>query len=209
MFYFLAIDSGAALVSNTFEITHSSNFESRCGVWRLPSCQVVDEKPRRLSVQYSSFWEFDSVPSSSWEFLRICAVVAKSTRSWRSNMIAALIMCTMLLTQTSWKRVTFYKCYGKKLFDLNRWFLQLWIKVLFVLCLLTIVSDAAPVARTFEITNSSNFESRWFLPVCGHLENWEYLCCTHYSSSIRSRLSEIRHSNDPKNPPRGVPVIYC
>ena len=199
MFYFLAIDSGAALVSNTFEITHSSNFESRCRVWRLPSCQVVDEKPRRLSVQYSSFWEFDSAPSSSWEFLRICAVVAKSTRSWRSNMIAALIMCTMLLTQTSWKRVTFYKCYGKKLFDLNRWFLQLWI---YFLCsafwpssLMQLWLQELSRLLILQILSLDNFFPS------GYLENWEYFCCTHYPSSIRSCLSERRHSNDPKKLP--------
>jgi len=37
-------------------------------------------------------------------------------------MFAALIMCTMFLTQTSWKRLTFYKCYGRKFFDLNSGF---------------------------------------------------------------------------------------
>jgi len=31
----LAIDFGAALVSSTFDITHSSNFESRCGVFAV------------------------------------------------------------------------------------------------------------------------------------------------------------------------------
>ena len=41
---------------------------------------------------------------------------------------------------------------------------------LFVIYLLTIDSDAALVSSTFEITHSSNFESRWLLS-SDHLEN--------------------------------------
>ena len=44
---------------------------------------------------------------------------------------------------------------------------------LFVLYLLTIDSDAALVSSTFEITHSSNFESRWLLP-SDHLENSDF-----------------------------------
>jgi len=39
--------------------------------------------------------------------------------------------------------------------------------------------------------------------VSDHLENSEFLCCAHFSSSESSSLFEIRHSNDP-NTPRGV-----
>ena len=39
-----------------------------------------------------------------------------------------------------------------------------WLLKLFVLYLLTIDSDAALVSIVFEITHSSNFESRWLLP---------------------------------------------
>jgi len=131
----------------------------------------------------------------------MCAVVAKLTRRWRSNMFAALIMCTMLLTQTSWKRLSFYKCFRRKLFDLNSGFL------LFVLCLLTIVSDAALVARTFEITHFSNFESRWLLPV------WLFgelgISLLHALFQLHT-VSLIRNTplKRPKRSPRGVHVIF-
>ena len=44
---------------------------------------------------------------------------------------------------------------------------------LFVIYLLTIDSDAALVSSTFEITHSSNFESRWLLS-SDHFENSDF-----------------------------------
>ena len=48
-----------------------------------------------------------------------------------------------------------------------------YVNHLLMLYLLTIDSDAALVSSTFEITHSSNFESRWLLP-SGHLENSDF-----------------------------------
>jgi len=166
---------------------------------RLRSCEANDEKSTRVSLQYvcsehtyTRVSESLIVPWSASEFLRLCAVVAKLTRSSGSNMFAAIIMCTMLLAHTSWKGLTFYKCNKRQLTWTVEYYnripsrsASLWIMQsvsppglrcfqqqnhrrllqLFVLYLLTIDSDAALVSSTFEITHSSIFESRWLLPV--------------------------------------------
>jgi len=104
--YLLTIDSDAALVSSTFEITHSLNFESR---WLLPSHHLENS-------------DFSAAA---------CIVPAPKNRRM-----------TFLIRNTT-------------------------------LILLTIDSDAALVSSTFEITHSSNFESRWLLP-SHHLENSDF-----------------------------------
>ena len=79
--------------------------------------------------------------------------------------------------------------------------------LLFMLCLLTIVSDAALVARTFEITHFSNFESRWLLPV------WLFgelgISLLHALFQLHT-VSLIRNTplKRPKRSPRGVHVIF-
>ena len=115
------------------------------------------------------------------------------------NLRKQYVHCTMLLTHTSWTGLAFYNCKGKSTRTVeyyNRlpsiyaslWILQLVsppdlrcfqqqnhrrLLKLFVLYLLTIDSDAALVSSTFEITHSSNFESRWLLP-SDHLENSDF-----------------------------------
>jgi len=164
----------------------------------LRSCEANDEKSRRVSLQYvysehtyTRVSESLIVPRSASEFLRVCAVVAKLTRTSGSNIFVAFIMCTMFLAQTSWKGLTIYKCKGQLTSTVeyyNRvpsrsaslWILQSVSRPglrcfqqqnhrrllkLFVLYLSTIDSDAALVSSTFEITHFFIFESRWLLPV--------------------------------------------
>ena len=83
-------------------------------------CEANDEKSRRVSTQYvysehtyTRVSESLIVPWSASDFLRLCAVVAKLTRSSGSNTFAAFIMCTMLLAHTSWKGLSLYNCKGQ------------------------------------------------------------------------------------------------
>jgi len=99
-----------------------------------------DKKSRWVSTQY--IWSdhiytrvSDSlrVPSSAWEFLLLCAAVANEVneklRTWGSNVFTAFVMCTMLLTQTSWKGLTFCKCEGK-----STWIVGCYNRALFKSC---------------------------------------------------------------------------
>jgi len=137
-------------------------------------------------------------------------------------MFAAFTMSTMLLTQTSWKRLTFYKwkgksawtvdCYNRGLlqssvFEIwNFWILQFvspglrcfqqrrrQLLKLFVLYLMTIDSDAALGWSTFEITHSWNFESRWLLPVWPFGE-LRFVCCTHFPAPNDLTILLIRNT---------------
>jgi len=166
---------------------------------KLRSCEANDKKSRRVSLQcvysehtYTRVSESLIVPWSASEFLRLCAVVAKLTRSSGSNTFTAFRMCKMLLAHTSWKGLTFYRCNKRQLTWTVEYYnripsrsASLWILQsvsppglrcfqqqnhrrllnIFVPYLLTIDADAALDSSTFEITHSSIFESRWFLPV--------------------------------------------
>ena len=130
-------------------------------------------------------------------------------------MFTAFIMC-MMLTQTSClERASFLQVLEK--FDLNRGLLQSSASRSasfpishsvsrndvnsFINYLCSTFWPSTPMLLWMQELSKLLIPQIWspdnFFP-SGHLENWEIFCCTRYSSSIRSCLSEIRHSNDPK-----------